>query len=334
MAKSFSRDATHPERISTPHGEITFTARTSARAKRLTLSVNLDGVFVVMPVAMPIAQVRAFVLEHSAWVREQLAKADALRASAASQPAAPGAPPVPSQPMSLEINGRMLQFTLKASRRVKRIALNVRPDGVVLTHPWRMDPAHALKFLRERADWVFEQIERIGATVRKNTLPPGSILLRGVLTPLRITRAGAGRRVNGMLNPDELHLQIPVDAPLQACVDAWLKAQARGDIAAVVRKRAREMNLQPASITLRDARTRWGSCSSAGTISFNWRLVQAPPEVLDYIVVHELAHLQEFNHSKAFWSLVARFCPDYKRHMAWLKREGGKLRQRVERAES
>jgi predicted metal-dependent hydrolase len=79
------------------------------------------------------------------------------------------------------------------------------------------------------------------------------------------------------------------------------------------------MGVRPASLTIRNQKSRWGSCSTRGTLSFNWRLIMAPPEVLDYVVVHELAHMMEHNHSKAFWALVAKYCPDYLAHRNWLK---------------
>ncbi|HEX7557121.1 MAG TPA: M48 family metallopeptidase, partial [Leptolinea sp.] len=83
--------------------------------------------------------------------------------------------------------------------------------------------------------------------------------------------------------------------------------------------RAKQIGVQPASISIRSQRTRWGSCSTRGTLSFNWRLIMAPPEVLDYVVVHELAHLKERNHSKKFWAVVALYCPHYLKYRAWLK---------------
>ena len=78
-------------------------------------------------------------------------------------------------------------------------------------------------------------------------------------------------------------------------------------------------------ITIRDQKTRWGSCSAKGTLSFNWRLMLAPPAVLDYVVVHELCHLTHMNHSKAFWALVESVCPDYRTHRRWLKEHGQEL---------
>jgi predicted metal-dependent hydrolase len=82
---------------------------------------------------------------------------------------------------------------------------------------------------------------------------------------------------------------------------------------------------QAAAVSLRDARSRWGSCSAQGRLSFSWRLAMAPPEVLDYVAGHEAAHLVEMNHGPRYWEAVEKIMPDYRRHRAWLKREGRKL---------
>lgn len=88
---------------------------------------------------------------------------------------------------------------------------------------------------------------------------------------------------------------------------------------------ARAFGLTYRKIRISSARTRWGACSTSGTLSFNWRLVMAPPQVVDYVVVHELAHLRQPNHSPAFWDEVAKMMPDYAHHRAWLKKNGSRL---------
>jgi predicted metal-dependent hydrolase len=107
--------------------------------------------------------------------------------------------------------------------------------------------------------------------------------------------------------------------PPARLLQKWLAAQAEEAVLRQVQIRARQMSVHPASLSIRSQRTRWGSCSTRGTLSFNWRLIMAPPEVLDYVVVHELAHMKERNHSKAFWAVVSRYCPDYTKHRTWLK---------------
>jgi len=106
---------------------------------------------------------------------------------------------------------------------------------------------------------------------------------------------------------------------------AWYRKQARNVLTERVEFFARKHGFKIGKIRVSSARTRWGSCSSKDTLSFTWRLVMAPLEVIDYVVVHELCHLKEMNHSKAFWTRVERILPDYKVHRKWLKENGVKL---------
>ncbi|UOF92114.1 M48 family metallopeptidase [Fodinisporobacter ferrooxydans] len=105
----------------------------------------------------------------------------------------------------------------------------------------------------------------------------------------------------------------------------WYKQNARQLIPERVRLLSKRMNLSYNRITLKDQKTRWGSCSSLRNLNFNWRLIMAPPDVLDYVVIHELAHLREMNHSKQFWSIVEQFMPQYRIHKDWLKENGAQL---------
>lgn len=113
--------------------------------------------------------------------------------------------------------------------------------------------------------------------------------------------------------------------PLMTLTD-WLKNLARIRILAALEARSQEMGLFPTRVSLRDQKTKWGACTSRGTVTFNWRLIMAPPEVLDYVVVHELAHLKELNHSPRFWAVVERYCPKWRIHRKWLTHNGHRLR--------
>src|SRR5690606_4279045 len=106
---------------------------------------------------------------------------------------------------------------------------------------------------------------------------------------------------------------------------AFLKTVARDRLATASDRYAVALGRPYGRLTLRDTRSRWGSCSAAGDLMYSWRLVMAPAEVLDYVAAHEVAHLAEMNHSPAFWDVVARLCPDYRRHRTWLRANGGAL---------
>jgi predicted metal-dependent hydrolase len=118
--------------------------------------------------------------------------------------------------------------------------------------------------------------------------------------------------------------------PLADVIDGWLRSEARRDLEKRVAGRAREMSLTPARITVRDQRSRWGSASRRGTLSFSWRLVLAPPDILDYVVVHELAHLRWAGHGIRFWSLVRRFAPAADHHRRWLRQNEARLRHALD----
>lgn len=104
-----------------------------------------------------------------------------------------------------------------------------------------------------------------------------------------------------------------------AAIERWYRREARGRIEAVARSEAERLELEPGRITIRDQRTRWGSCSTSGTLSFNWRLVIGPGHALRYVVIHELVHIRHHNHSRAFWNALAEALPDWKRSAGWLR---------------
>ena len=184
-------------------------------------------------------------------------------------------------------------YAVRISTRARRCRIQVGVTGVTLVVPRRMPVAQAESFLVQNLDWIRARLN----VTRKAlpALPPGTILYRGE------------------------QLASPVSGK---SLERWLRKQARAFILAEVKAQAERMDLHPKRVTLRSQRTRWGSCSIGGHVSLNWRLVMAPPAVLSYVVIHELAHLAEHNHGPGFWSLVARFCPDFRDHKKWLKAHG------------
>jgi predicted metal-dependent hydrolase len=220
-------------------------------------------------------------------------------------PRLPGTPPV--------------EITLRRSARARRFSLRVsRLDGrVTLSVPRHAREAEAMAFAREQEGWIRRTLSQ---------MPQAAPVGLGAAIPVEgrlLTLApGAGRlvRVEGE------SLLIPGD-PLQAGVRAaaWLKLRARDRLTLACDRYAARLGRRYSRITLRDTRSRWGSCTADGGLMFSWRLILAPPAVLDYVAAHEVAHLVQMNHSPAFWSIVADLRPDHAAERRWLRTHGQSL---------
>jgi len=210
-------------------------------------------------------------------------------------------------------------ISLHRSARARRLSLRVSGlDGAVtLTVPRGVSEAEALGFARSREDWLRRTL---AAQPDRVEVAPGVAL--PVEGEIRMIVPGAGRQVR----IDGAQIHVPGHGEtLAPRLRAWLKARARDRLAAASDIHAARLGLGYSRLSLRDTRSRWGSCSARGGLSYSWRLILAPPEVLDYVAAHEVAHLAEMNHSPAFWAVVARLRPDYAAPRAWLRREGAGL---------
>ena len=207
---------------------------------------------------------------------------------------------------------------LRRNLRARRMTLRVsRADGaVVLTLPPRASEAEGAAFARSRAGWIrgaqaampAPQVAAFGAA-----LPVEGRAL--ILSPAPVRAA----RVDGDA------LLLPQARAPGRVAEAWLKHLARDRLAAACDRHAAALGRPFAAIALRDTRSRWGSCTQDGRLMFSWRLAMAPPEVLDYVAAHEVAHLAHMDHSPRFWAAVAGLMPDYAPRRAWLRRNGGDL---------
>ena len=236
-----------------------------------------------------------------------------------------------SSTQTIVLAGQIVPYVLRFSARAMRGRIKVGPTGVEVVLP---APEHAHErastLLHQHASWVLRHIQRVETVTQQRQAQAdtgrGIQLLCGQEIQLCIHESNS---VTGSVTQRDHPLTIHVtqcrrtDAPY--VLEAWLRREARHDLLACIRARSVQMGIQPARMFLMNQRTRWGSCSRKRNLSFNWRLVLAPPEILDYVVVHELAHLCEMNHSKRFWSLVGSFCPDFEQHRRWLKDNGWRL---------
>ncbi len=217
-------------------------------------------------------------------------------------------PGLPGVEVAFRRSGRAQRFSLRVSRQT---------GLVTLTLPARARESEALMFLRAQEDWLRGALQQVAP---EQTLAfGGTIPFEGqpcLLTP------GAGRG----LRRDGDHIVVPGSSDqIGARLQAWLKVMARDRLAASVDRHAGSLGRRVSSITLRDTRSRWGSCTAEGRLMFSWRLVMAPPSVLDYVAAHEVAHLVEMNHSDRFWAVVEGLYPGWQTQRAWLRTEGTAL---------
>ena len=242
-----------------------------------------------------------------------------------------GAPAVETAAIA-HLSGGPIPYTLRRSPRARGLRVVLHPDrGVVVTLPSRRT-AHgdgerlATAFLAERESWLRRHLGRQAAiaaelAVRGGATDGGLVPFRGRLRRIRVVPAVSGiRRSDVVAFDDELVIhRVAADRRSEAAIlEAWFRSIARDEIEAAVAEHADALRVRPATVTLRDPRTRWGSASRSGRLSFSWRLVLAPPEALETVVVHELAHLRVFGHGPRFWALVATRRPDHRLWRRWL----------------
>jgi predicted metal-dependent hydrolase len=236
---------------------------------------------------------------------------------------------------TLHLPGGRIDYVVRRSPRARRLRVTIDPHrGVVVSLPpssrrgWARPDGMVEAFLRERESWLRRHLDRHAAeraeVAARGGLSDGAMLrYRGELHRLRIVRAPLGTRRSrvsrdGTDELDQLLIAVARDdrREVGSVLVEWLKTRARDAIERSIARHAEALRVDPAAITVRDARTRWGSASRKGRLSFSWRLILAPPEALDTVVVHELAHLRYFGHGPRFWGLVASRRPD---HLAWRK---------------
>ena len=205
----------------------------------------------------------------------------------------------------------------------KTISLIVKPDGTLMVRaPLRMSAVHIQEFVQSHIEWIREKQAQAKASPpppKKRYVDGETFPYLGKEYPLNLV---AHQRSALTFGANKFHLVNNNRQKARKAFIRWYKAQALEVVSERVAIRAEQNKFAYQKIRITSARTRWGSCSTNGTLSFTWRLVLAPPEVIDYVVVHELIHTQIKNHSSNFWQRVGEIMPDYKRHVSWLKKNG------------
>lgn len=228
-------------------------------------------------------------------------------------------------PGFLLAGSRAVQLQVVRNRRARRYILRLRPDGTArVTVPRGGSELEARRFAEKQTHWLEKQLLRQASSpMRPRAWFPGTeIWFRGESVGLELGNNGEGDRLR--FGTEWLRIS-DIGADLRPEVEGYLRHLAERELPELVFELAARHQLKVQRVRVGNQRSRWGSCSRRGTVSLNWRLVQTPFFVRDYIVLHELAHLKEMNHSRRFWREVARLCPEFERAEKWLKEHSRKL---------
>jgi predicted metal-dependent hydrolase len=235
---------------------------------------------------------------------------------------------VHTETKTIMLGGREITYHLRRSARARNARLEIGADsGLMVVVPKNSTLREVDALLQQKRRWIQRTLSRMSKLA---SCPAKAALKEGDLVPylgrkytLVVERMGTPLCTSSTveLNPTSIvvALRDGGDDHLGNILANWLRQKAKSRIPQYVEASAEKHSLTYGQISVRDQRTRWGSCSHKGNLSFNWRLIMTPPGVVNYIVAHELAHLVEMNHSKRFWKTVEAWCPDYQRHKRWLK---------------
>jgi predicted metal-dependent hydrolase len=219
-----------------------------------------------------------------------------------------------------------IPYTLKPSRHRRTLALQVNSlQQVTVLTPERLSEPAIDRFLRDRAGWVLEKLHYFAELARqypaKEYVSGENFLVRGRVYRLKVVVDPAYRMCVELLD-GRLFVRVDDKGSAQAAVRRWYKAEAERLVKESVERLSPRLGVVPKRIWISNQKQRWASCSSAGSLRFNWRVAMLPGPVLDYVVAHELSHMKVHNHSTGFWSTVRSILPDYEKRRVWLRANG------------
>jgi len=228
----------------------------------------------------------------------------------------------------ITLGDQVIPYKIRRSPKAKNVSFRIREeDGLEVVVPENYQLANIQGLLCQKETWILDKLKLMEENAAQKKAAEDDALLkirylgreyRVVVildhsSPIRVELKGEKAFFTLPHNQEELLRQV---------IDAWYRWAAKSFFEERVSLWAERMNVTYNAIFVRNQKTRWGSCSRRQNISLNLRIIMAPFEVVEYIIIHELAHLKEMNHSKRFWQVVGDFCPDYKKHLAWLKKYG------------
>jgi predicted metal-dependent hydrolase len=226
-----------------------------------------------------------------------------------------------------------LHYRIRRSDRARHARIVVDADGVEVVVPRRMALRHVEPFVREKRPWIERTLRRyqdavVAGPINVDLRDGGEVPYLGEHLDLDVRVEPGRTRPHVRRRGDVLTVKVATrgkDA-IRDALERWYRKQARAEVQTRLDAAVARAGTTYTTLTIRQQRTRWASCSSNGSMSFNWRLLLAPREILDYVVEHEVAHLEVLDHSPRFWRLVRSRVPGYKQHERWLRRNGPALR--------
>ncbi|MCL6525220.1 MAG: M48 family metallopeptidase [Thermoflavifilum sp.] len=235
-----------------------------------------------------------------------------------------------NQPCSVNLDGRTVSFSIRVSDRAKNLRLQVAiGTGLEVIVPKQFDLERLKSIIKGKQNWILDKLDYFKQVTEKSSRncsePRLAMFLGKEYTIESIHRPGETPEV--LPDGEKLVIRLPAAGrgAERTLLERWYRLKAREIITGRVRVISEELNLSYNRIFIKNQKTRWGSCSGLKNLNFNWRLVMAPLPVIDYIVLHELLHLKEPNHSTRFWSLVEKYCPEYRNFKKWLRDNGHRL---------
>ena len=236
-------------------------------------------------------------------------------------------PAVKTSRDSVKSGGTTIDFEVRRSkRRRKGVSLRITDDGLRVLVPWRLTRDQVRRIVLERADWVLESLTERRQRPQLRFVTGETLPYEGRDLTLHITRNRSGS-TDAQLEDGRLHVTLPADLPederreeVQQALKAWYSARAAERLPQLVDEWWPRLGRgKKGRVLIGDQRSRWASCAADGTLRFSWRVMTLDPDLIESIVVHELAHLTIRNHSPAFWSIVAKHIPDVKKKRARLR---------------
>jgi len=225
------------------------------------------------------------------------------------------------------LNGRTIGWRLDEDRRLKKIHLQVHPqEGLIIRAPVGTPPSTITDIFKSRTGWLLSYVDEMSRQCPRREYADGELLpLLGEIIRLKLFWQNSSPKAFGQWSGNEVHIILPRlsgeqrDAVRDCLINLYREKATDWFPDRVKLLNVRHFGQKVRRITIKSQARILGSCSSLGNLNFQWRLILAPVEVVDYVIIHELAHMEEMNHSKKFWRVVENACPDFKEHRTWLR---------------